>query len=179
MTAALMVIDFQNALMLDPPTYQVDVILRRIGQLIAKARKVDVPVIYIQHESAGSAWEAGTTTWEFPDEIAPHAGDFVSRKDACDAFLGSRLERHLDERGIDKVYVCGFATEFCIDTNVRRAVGMGLVTVVVKDAHTTRDRPHLTAQQIIEHHNWVWAEFTNPGNPIVLCEADEAQFAPS
>ena len=29
--------------------------------------------------------------------------------------------------------------------------------VVAADAHTLRERPHLTAVQVIQHFNWVWA----------------------
>ncbi|MGU7776112.1 isochorismatase family protein [Burkholderia sp. MR1-5-21] len=177
MKSALLVIDFQNAVFVDPPAFEANAVLRRIQGLIAKARAAAAPVIYVQHDEVGSAWESGSNGWAFPDEIAPQAGDYVSPKSACDAFRHGDLARHLAEQEIGRVFVCGYATEFCIDTNVRRAASLGVETVVVEDAHTTRDRPHLDARKIIEHHNWIWGGFSNPGNPIKLCASQSVQYS--
>jgi nicotinamidase-related amidase len=176
MKSALMVIDYQNAIFVDPPAFNAEVILERIRQLIEKARRASVPVVFVQHDQAGTSWEAGSATWRFPDAIAPRAGDLLSAKQSCDAFRDTGLQALLAERSIGRIFVCGYATEFCIDTSVRRAASLGLETVVITDAHTTRNRPHLKAPQIIEHHNWIWQEFSNPGNPIRLCPADAVDF---
>ena len=176
MKSALMVIDYQNAIFADPPACNADMVLERIRQLIEKARQASAPVVFVQHDEAGTPWEAGSATWRFPDAIAPQAGDLVSRKHSCDAFRDTGLEALLAERSIGKIFVCGYATEFCIDTRGRRAASLGLETVVVTDAHTTRNRPHLKAPQIVEHHNWIWQEFSNPGNPLRLCTASAVEF---
>jgi len=179
MKSALLVIDFQNAIFTEPPAYQVDAVLERIRQLIEKARESGTPVIYVQHEDAGTAWEAGCKTWEFPSAIAPQPEDYISIKTSCDAFRNTSLDRHLFDQGIQRIFICGYATEFCVDTNVRRAASLELETVVVADAHTTRDRAHLDAQKIIEHHNAVWKAFANPGNPIKLCSTRAVRFTES
>ena len=176
MQSALIVIDYQNAIFDAPPAYQADLVLERIAALIARARAGAAPVIFIQQEDAGTAWEKGSATWAFPAAIAPAPGDYVSAKDASDAFRHSGLEAHLREQGIEQVFVCGYATEFCIDTNVRRMASLGLATVVVTDAHTTRDRPHMKAAQIIEHHNWVWSGFSSPGVSLTLRNGDAVDF---
>ncbi len=176
MKAALLVIDFQNAVFLAPPAANALQVQERIRHLIEHARAVGAPVIYVQHEESGTAWEAGSETWRFPDAIAPREGDYVSPKCASDAFVGSALASHLADREIERVFVCGYATEFCIDTNVRRAASLGIETIVVEDAHTTRDRPHLAAENIIEHHNWIWREFSSPGKPIRLVPSASVDF---
>ncbi|MES2951319.1 MAG: isochorismatase family protein [Pseudomonadota bacterium] len=158
MKSALLVIDFQNTIFTDPPAYQVALVLQRIRNLISKARDAGLSIIYVQHEEAGTTWQKGSETWKFPEAIAPKPNDFVSPKSISDAFQDSALQAHLVEQGIGRMYICGYATEFCIDTNVRRAASGKLQTVVVSDAHTTRDRPHMKAPAIIEHHNWVWCE---------------------
>lgn len=176
MKSALLVIDFQNTIFMPPVAFQADLILDRIRQLIEKARVCDVPVVYVQHQEHGSVWQAGSKSWEFPTAIAPQPCDYVSSKNICDAFWNTNLEQHLTEQGINKLFVCGYATEFCIDTNVRHAVSLGFQTVVVQDAHTTRNRPHPDAQKIIEHHNWIWSEFSSPGNALQLCLSDAVEF---
>ncbi len=175
MKSALLVIDFQNAIFTDPPAYQAALVLERIRSLIGRARAAGLAIVYVQHEEAGSTWHKGSETWRFPEAIAPQPGDFVSPKSICDAFQGSALQAHLAEQGIGRVFMCGYATEFCIDTNVRRAASAKLDTVVISDAHTTRDRPHLAAPKIIEHHNWVWSEF----GAIRLAPGDGVDFAGS
>lgn len=176
MSRALIVIDFQNAVLSEPPAWQADTVLERIAGLIARARTAGVPVIYVQHDTAGSDWEAGTHGWQFPALIAPQPQDHVSAKNSCDAFRQTGLQQHLAQAGITTIYVCGYATEFCIDTSVRRAASLELATVVISDAHTTRDRPHLAAPAIVEHHNWVWRQLLNPGNPVTLLTADAVPF---
>lgn len=182
MNSALIVIDFQNAVLSEPPAWQADTMLERIAGLIARARAADVPVIYVQHNTAnsadlaGSSWAAGTHGWQFPALIAPQPQDHVSAKSSCDAFRQTGLQQHLAQAGITTIYVCGYATEFCIDTSVRRAASLELATVVISDAHTTRDRPHLAAPAIVEHHNWVWGQLLNPGNPVTLVTADAVTF---
>lgn len=172
MKSALLVIDFQNAIFTDPPAYQGMVVLDRIHSLINRARAAGLAIVYVQHDEPGTDWQKASDTWKFPDAIAPRLGDFVSPKNIPDAFEGTALQAHLTEQGIGRVYVCGYATEFCIDTNVRRAASGKLDTVVISDAHTTRDRPHLGAAKIIEHHNWVWSEF----GAIRLMPSDAVDF---
>ncbi|MYM21093.1 isochorismatase family protein [Duganella sp. FT135W] len=159
MHTALIVIDFQNAVFIEPPAHQAQQVLTRIAALIASARAAGTPVIYVQHEEAGCEWESGTDSWQFPASIAPQPGDFVSTKSQCDAFFGTGLQAHLRGQGIQHLVVCGYATEFCIDTNVRHAASSGLSVTVAADAHTTRDRAHLDAARIMEHHAATWRNF--------------------
>lgn len=172
MRTALIVIDFQNAVFIEPAAYQATQVMERIAALIAEARASGTPVIYVQHDEAGCEWEAGTDSWRFPQVIAPQPGDFVSAKSQCDAFFGTGLRAHLVEQGIQRVVICGYATEYCIDTNVRHAASSGLDVVVVQDAHTTRDRAHLDAPRIIAHHNATWRNFGG----IQLLDSDAVRF---
>ncbi|MTJ82415.1 MAG: isochorismatase family protein [Telmatospirillum sp.] len=172
MTSALLIIDFQQTVFDLPAAYQADEILGRIAMLIRKARAAAAEVIYVQHGEEDGPWRKGSVGWQFPAAIAPVPGDLVSPKSRCDAFEGTGLWQHLHDRRIGRLVVCGYATEFCVDTNVRRAATMGLDTVVVTDAHTTRDRPHLPAAAINRHHQWIWENFGG----ITLCPGDAVRF---
>lgn len=158
MPSALLIIDFQNTVFTDPPAYQAGQVLERISGLIARARQAGMPVVYVQHDEAGTIWEKGSDGWHFPAPIVPLPGDYVSAKQHSSAFQQSAFQAGLAERGIDAVYVCGYASEFCLDTNIRQAAALGIATTVIADAHTTRQRPHLDAPTIIQHHNWIWSE---------------------
>ncbi|NVM80103.1 nicotinamidase-related amidase [Duganella sp. SG902] len=173
MSTALIVIDFQNAVFVEPAAHQAGPVLERIRGLIAAARAAGAPVVYVQHAEPGCEWEEGTDSWRFPPAIAPQPGDFVSAKSQCDAFFGTGLRAWLNERAIAHVVICGYATEFCIDTNVRHAASSGLAVTVAADAHTTRDRPHLDAVRIIEHHQAIWRGFGG----IRLTDSGDVRFA--
>ena len=171
--AALLLIDFQNTVFDAPPAWQADLVLQRLQRLVAQARAAAVPVIYVQHDEPGTPWQAGTSGWQFPDAIAPQAGDHVSAKRNSSAFHDTTLAAHLAGHNIGRLYVCGYASEFCVDSTVRHGVALGLSMVVIDDAHTTRERPHLSAQDIVRHHNAVWSGLGR----IELLPCDAVPFA--
>ena len=132
------------------------------------------PVIFVRHEEAGTSWDRASPGWQFPDEVKPEAGDDIVDKMSCDAFRETNLQELLGRRGIERLWVGGYATEFCVDTTVRSAAAREFQTTVFSDGHTTRDRSHMDAAAIICHHNWVWSNLRNPGNPIRVLPSEGA-----
>jgi len=158
---ALLIIDMQLGNFSEPdPIYKGDELLAKVKRLIAKARFAQTPIVYVQNNgSSGDPDEYGTPGWEFHPSIAPVEGDMVVQKQTPDAFHETNLHRKLESRGIRKLVIAGLQTEYCIDTTCRRASSLGYDITLVKDANSTWDSPHFTAQQIIEHHNRVLGEW--------------------
>jgi nicotinamidase-related amidase len=154
---ALLVIDMQVCNFEESaPVYRDSDLLSKIGGLIALARAAGVPVLYVQHcGPEGAIDEPGTPGWEIHSAIAPTEGDAVIQKHHPDAFQDTNLRRELDSRGIQRLIITGIQTEYCVDTTCRRAYSLGYDVALVKDAHSTWDTDHLTAPQIIAHHNEV------------------------
>jgi nicotinamidase-related amidase len=152
---ALLVIDVQNGMFVeDDPVHQGAELLETIGDLLAKARAAQAPVIYIQHNGGpGHPLEPGGAGWPIHPAIAPAAGEPVVGKSTPDSFHETTLQRELEERGIVKLVVAGIQTELCVDTTCRRAASLGYQTTLVCDAHSTWDSRTLSAAQIIAHHN--------------------------
>src|SRR5258708_31747174 len=73
---ALLVIDVQNGMFAeDDPVYQGSELLETIGDLLAKARAAQVPVIYIQHNGGpGDSPQPGSAGGPIPPAIAPAEG---------------------------------------------------------------------------------------------------------
>ena len=138
----------------DSPVYAGESLIARISDLIARAREVGVPVIYVQHCGAeGEIGEPGSPAWEIHPAIAPAEGEPVVQKRHPDAFQETVLRELLESRGIERLVLAGMQTEYCVDTTCRRAYSLGYDVTLVSDAHTTWDTEYLTAPQIIAHHN--------------------------
>lgn len=170
--AALLLIDFQHAVFVPPQAKAEDAeaILARLAALQTAARTAGVPVVMVQHEEADSEWARGTETWAWPTAIAPQPGDYCVAKESCDAFRDTELAALLAQLGVTDLYIGGYATEFCLDTSIRRAASDGFRVQVIADAQTTRNRPHLPAAAIRQHHLWVWENMSVKGNPIGITE---------
>jgi nicotinamidase-related amidase len=172
---ALVVIDVQRALF-DPPPFEADEVIVRINALAARARAAGVPVVYVQHEDDGSLAHA-SSGWELAPHLAADADDLRVRKRTCDSFLGTDLHALLAERDVRHLLVCGYATEFCVDTTVRSAAAKGYDVTLAADAHTTHDKPHGTGQWIRTHHNETLRWVESFGVAIAAAPAAEIVFS--
>jgi nicotinamidase-related amidase len=159
---ALIVIDMQAGLFSgDPPRRDADGTISRINQL-ARATRRNGRVVFVQHTEPADDLAQGSDEWALLPTLDRTPGDLVIEKSACDSFLETRLEDTLRSHGIDELIITGCATDFCVDTTIRTAGALKFKVVVPSDAHTTRDRPHLDAQSIIAHHNYMWAGLLLP-----------------
>jgi len=152
---ALLVIDVQMfGFGEDSSVYAGESLLINIRDLIARARGADVPVVYVQHcGAAGEIDEPGTPAWEIHPAVAPAEGELVVQKRHPDAFQETALQAELASRGVKRLVIAGMQTEYCVDTTCRRAYSLGYDVVLAEDAHSTWDTEHLTASQVIAHHN--------------------------
>ncbi len=160
----LIVIDMQNQWLANPraPCLDTAGVAARINHAAAAVRARKGVVIFVQHANEEAA--EGSDGWQIIPALQRASGDRFIRKQACDSFADTDLGRYLADEADGTIYLCGFATEFCVDTTVRAAASRGLHVVVLADAHTTSRRPHLDAASIIAHHNWVWSNMAVPSS---------------
>lgn len=154
-STALLIIDTQLAFFQAPkPLYPADRLVENIQNLIAKARQVNVPVIYVQHNASGDLeWMNNTPLKEFHPQLAPQASDLVIQKWEPDIFAEPPLQRELEARGIRRLILTGCQTEFCINNSCRSGAALGYDITLVSDAHGTFDTDTLTAEQIIDQYS--------------------------
>ncbi len=164
----LLIIDMQIGLFsLDTPRYDAGSVIARINLLAETVRGKKGTVIFIQHDGPdGQPLAPEAPGWEILPQIQRHQRDRVVRKQACDAFYGTDLMKHLDELDAKSLVITGCATEFCVDTTIRSAASKDYDVIVAADGHTTADRPHLDAGSIIEHHNWIWKNLILPRGKV-------------
>ncbi|VVD83044.1 isochorismatase [Pandoraea iniqua] len=166
MTSALLVIDYQRGLIDgEPRPGDAERTTENINALMTNARHAGVPVVLIQHED-NKTLVRDSSPWELASALDAGAGDFRIGKRTPDSFLGTELQPLLTSLGVKHVVVCGYASEFCVDTTVRRAAALGYPVTIAADAHTTHDKPHATAAQIREHHNATLSDIGSFGPKI-------------
>jgi nicotinamidase-related amidase len=177
MTSALLVIDFQKGLVdAAPLPGDAAQVAANINRLTARARSAGAPVLFIQHEN-GSELLHGSAAWELSDHLHVKPQDYRVRKRTPDSFLGTDLQELLAKHAVKHVLVCGYASEFCVDTTVRRAAAHGYTVTIAADAHTTHDKPHADAARIREHHNATLSNISSFGPRISAIPTDAIDFA--
>lgn len=159
---ALLVIDMQKGSFTErTPRFNTSGVVEKINALTAISRKAGAPVVFVQHDGTREhTFIPNTTAWELLDEMDQQTNDIVVSKIANDAFYRSDLSSVLKARHIRDLIVTGCATDFCVAATVQSALTKEYTVTVVEEGHTTGERPHLTAKQVIDHYNWVWQHMT-------------------
>jgi nicotinamidase-related amidase len=159
---ALIIVDMQVGCYAgEPPRHDGAALVERITGM-ADAFRASGMVVHIQHTDSDIGFERGSPAWQFLPGIVVDAADHIVEKSACDAFMETGLEALLDSHDVEDVTIVGCATDFCVDTTIRAAASRGYRVTAVSDGHTTRDRPHLKAVDIITHHNYMWENLQLP-----------------
>jgi len=172
--SALLVIDIQMGPLWG--TYKKEEVMCTIKNLIQKAKKEEVPVIYTQHEeSSGGILFRNSPYWQFDESISPESQDIVIHKMATNAFNYTNLQEKLEDLGVTHLVVTGARTEYCVDTTCRAAISLGFDVTLVKNGHTTVDGI-IPAQEIIDHHNYHLSTVGTPERKIQVIKESDIKF---
>lgn len=174
---ALLVIDVQQAFCQgEYEAFQVEQIIARINAVADGARSANAPVVFIQHESKEGLFRHGSYGWQLAAGLVVKPQDAVLSKSTPDSFLRTELTRFLEERGVESLVICGLQSEYCVDTTTRRALALGYPVVLVADGHSTLNGKHLSAAQIIQHHNTTLSSISSFGPTVRPMAASEVSF---
>ncbi len=181
---AVIVIDVQQMFFSGPAAaYRADDVIDGINRITEAARREAAHVFFVQHESdANGPLAHGSDAWQLAAGLVREHNDGAIFKTVGDSFESTSLAEQLRQNDIDSVLLCGYASEFCVNATARRAELLGLRTTVVSDLHTTHNKPHLTAEQIVEHQNFVWANSSMSGRRVAVRPAADilqTEFAPA
>lgn len=176
MNSAVLVIDVQRGLFDSVPRpYEADETIERINRLSDRARTAGIPVIFVQHEAAG-VLAYGSDGWQLASGLVVTELDGKVRKTTPDSFLRTGLFKMLTKRGVNDLIICGYASEFCVDTTTRRAAALGFTVQLVADGHTTHDKQHAPAKEIRAHHNATLSNIKSFGPKIAAVLSADIHF---
>ena len=179
MNTALLVIDVQQGLCEgENAAFEFERVISRINAVSAKIRVAGGLVIFIQHESTAGELVFGSTSWQLANGLHIEASDTRMRKTSPDSFHRTKLEELLKAQGIRDLVICGMHTEFCVDTTARRALALGYPVLLIEDAHTTEGKKHLSAGEIIRHHNATLTNITSFGPRVRTVSAENFELLP-
>jgi nicotinamidase-related amidase len=173
---ALLVVDVQNAAVAG--SYQRDAVVANIGNLIEKARREHVPVIWVQHSD--EELERGSGDWQIVPELNPDDSEPLVEKHYGDSFEDTTLENVLSGLRVGRLVVVGAQTDACIRSTLHGAFARGYDATLVSDAHTTEDQTEWGApppDQVIAHTNLYWTYQTAPGRTAGTVETKDVDFA--
>jgi nicotinamidase-related amidase len=172
---ALLVVDVQNGVVAE--AHERDAVVGRIAGLVERARREDVPVVWVQHNSKELVADA--EPWRIVPELRPAAVDPVVQKRYGDSFEDTDLEAILDRLGVGKLVVAGAQTDACIRSTIHGAFTRGYDTTLVADAHTTEDLSQWGApppETVISFTNFYWEGQSAPGRTAGIVEAANVAF---
>jgi len=174
-TKALLIVDMQaGSFTPATPRYDSTGVIERINQLAQFFRTNGDQVIFIRHDGTKEGdYIPGTSNWQVLTGLNQLPGDLYIEKTINDSFYQSKLQATLQNLGIDDLYFMGCATDFCFDATVKSALSKDYNITVVKDGHTTTDRPFVNAKTLIDHHNWLWSELSPAAFPIKVATTQE------
>lgn len=143
--STLIIIDAQN-------TYRggvmeltgIEPALDACARLLARARRLGVPVIHVQHDAGpGSLFDIRAEIGAIADKVAPADGEPVVVKRLPNAFVGTELDVLLKEKGAKNLLIIGFMTHNCVNSTARGAYSLGYGVTVPADCTATRSLPAL------------------------------------
>ena len=175
--SALLGIDVQRGLFdAEQRPYEADAVVDRINTLTAQARSAGTPVVFVHHERRSGFLEYGSESWQLERRLVVKEDDTTLRKTTPDSFLRTELSKLLAQWGTKQIVICGYATEFCVDTTARRAAALGFPVVLVSDAHTSHDKNHASGAEIRTHHNATLPDIRSFGPEIKAMPAANVTF---
>lgn len=131
----LLVVDVQVGVVQD--AWDARRVVANVALAVQRARAGKVPVVWVQHASAGLP--TGSAAWQWVPELQPLASEPLVHKHFNSGFEHTELDATLAGLGATHIVLAGLATNWCIRATAYGALERGYDLTLVADAHTTHD----------------------------------------
>jgi len=155
-------------------------IVGNMARVVARARTVGVPVIWVQH--ADEDLPHGSPGWQWVPELVPAEGELRIYKGFNSSFEQTPLDEELAKLGATHIVLAGCATNWCIRATAYGALERGYDLTLVKDAHTTKatdlgNGKSIPAEHFVHDLNIAMTWLSYPGRKNGTSKAEEVTFA--
>ena len=155
--SAILVMDFQNAIVNNYSGTDRDSLLGRVSRVLQNCRDTNLPRIYVKIDfrpgfpevspknlmfkalKVSDRFIPGSPGMEIHGAVSPQNGDVVVTKRRVSAFAGSDLEVLLRAQGIDTLVLTGIATSGVVLSTLRYAADLDFQCIVLKDCCADMD----------------------------------------
>ncbi|MFT8710377.1 MAG: cysteine hydrolase family protein [Sporolactobacillus sp.] len=153
---ALLVIDLQIGVSTeDAPLYELERVLAGVNARISYFRENAQPIIFVQHHDEGLVFHSAE--WALLPALDARSTDYFVDKTHPNSFYHTELTALLQKLACHSLEICGAQTEYCVDTTLRMAHGLGYHVTMTRGLTTTVNNDLLGARTIIAHHEAIWA----------------------
>jgi len=113
-----------------------------ISKLLGHWRKVNLPVIIVQHCSRelNSPFRLDRPGNKLMDFVQLHPNEKLVQKATASAFINTDLFQFVEQKNIDGLVVTGFVTNNSVESTARNSGDFGINTTVVSDATACFDK---------------------------------------
>ncbi|HWG04680.1 MAG TPA: isochorismatase family protein [Beijerinckiaceae bacterium] len=116
----------------------------KIARLIEMFRSLNLPVVFTRGSPPDAPFVGKATKSkrniavdqrfnDFPDAVAPKAGEWILEKTKASGFFMTPLPVYLVKQGVDTIVVCGVSTSGCVRATTVDSCSHGFTTFVVDD----------------------------------------------
>lgn len=131
-------------------------IVSRINDRISAYASEEKPVIFIQHTD--EYLEKGTEKWEVLSELNQNQSEYFIEKKHPNAFYQTELKDVLDKLDAKILEICGAETQYCVDSTVKFAHGLGYSIIMEKGLHTSWDNEWMQAEETAQFYEMIWKD---------------------
>jgi nicotinamidase-related amidase len=173
----LLVVDAQVGVMRN--AWHAPQIIENIRIAVEKARRLSVPVIWVQHSDDDLV--RNSADWQLVPELTPARAEILIQKHFNSSFEQTPLEETLARLGATHIVLAGAATNWCIRATAYGALDRGYDLTLIQDAHTTEtiELEHgvrLEAENIIRELNLAMTWLAYPGRQNRAAAAEKVDF---
>jgi nicotinamidase-related amidase len=134
MTPALLVIDIQDRYLPMMAEEERDLALRMINGAIWLFRQRELPVIRVYHSDPQFGPNPGEEGFEFPSSVIIKDDDAKVIKNYPNAFTKTGLEKILQDKNVNTVFLCGLSAVGCVLATYYGALDRGFEAFMVRNA---------------------------------------------
>lgn len=154
MSRALLIIDVQIGVCTSATFFNQSELINRVNQRIKQYREQKLPIIFIQHEDDELIYQSDD--WQLMDALEAQQHDFYVRKTHANSFYQTELQHILKELGVTSLEVLGAQTQYCVDTTIKFAHGLGYRLFSIPSGTSTTDNEWMTAKETVTFYENIW-----------------------